>query len=282
MGDLTEAERGAFERDGFFVREGVLGSPELGLLRRAVEAVHARVVEAASALGPSELLDGKRYQRVLDSSIKWEWQADSSQIRSMEPVHHLDPSLDAVLDDPRLWTPLAALLGVSCLSLFTDKLNFKRPGGAPFPWHQDSLYWAFDCGHVDRLGSVQIYLDDATEANGCLWLMPGSHRGGVRAGYTDRGRLARLYTDLEKLEPFQRVPLRAAAGSAIFFNANIVHGSQTNRSGSSRRALVLTYQPVGLPLWRATEHRDIADQCLLGSPAKAVLKPLSRDRSTRL
>lgn len=212
------------------------------------------------------MLDGKRYQRLRGSTVKWEWAAGSDQIRSMEPVHHSDAILDAILDDVRLWRPAAELLGVSRLSLFTDKLNFKRPAGSPFPWHQDTPYWAFDCDHVDQLRSVQLYLDAATEENGCLWVMPGSQRAGVRPGYSDRGVLARLYTRLEGLERFERVPIIAPAGSAIFFDGNLVHGSQSNRSERSRRALVITYQPPGRPVWAGTEVREIARKFLLGSP----------------
>ena len=58
--------------------------------------------------------------------------------------------LDGFVDDPRLWAPTLDILGTGSVSLFTDKLNFKRPLGAPFPWHQDAPYWAFGCDHVDR------------------------------------------------------------------------------------------------------------------------------------
>lgn len=272
MASLTAAERAAYENDGFFVRERVLGEPELEALRSAVERVHEQITRVSHfggegpAAGLTEVLDGKRYQAVSGSTIKWEWAAGSDQIRSMEPVHHIDPIVGAVLDDPRLWRPTAELLGVPQVSLFTDKLNFKRPGGAPFPWHQDAPYWTFGCEHVDRLRSVQLYLDDASEENGCLWVMRGSHRDGVREGYSDRGALARLYTRLEGLAGFERVPLVAPAGSAVFFDGNIVHGSRSNRSSQSRRALVITYQPVGHPTWSRTQVREIAEKPLLCSP----------------
>lgn len=271
MASLTAAERAAYENDGFFVREAILGGRELTALREAAERVHrqlsARAAQNADKAEETlQVLDGKRYQRLRGSTVKWEWAAGSDQIRSMEPVHHSDAILDAILDDVRLWRPAAELLGVSRLSLFTDKLNFKRPAGSPFPWHQDTPYWAFDCDHVDQLRSVQLYLDAATEENGCLWVMPGSQRAGVRPGYSDRGVLARLYTRLEGLERFERVPIIAPAGSAIFFDGNLVHGSQSNRSERSRRALVITYQPPGRPVWAGTEVREIARKFLLGSP----------------
>ena len=256
----TPQELGAFRADGYFVRERVFAAGELERLRAAVERVHARVLLESRAPGAAavERIDGKRYQDLLGACVKWEWDDARADVRSMEPFLHLDPELDRLADDPRLWAPVAELCGVAGLALFTDKLNFKRPGGAPFPWHQDSPYFAFECPHVDRLVSVQVYLDDASEENGCLWMIPGSHRRGVLPGLTERGTLGRLYTDVDRvLSEAPRVPITAPAGSAIFFHGDVVHGSRVNRSSSSRRAFVLTYQPAGHPQFRRAGTREI-------------------------
>jgi phytanoyl-CoA hydroxylase len=256
----TSSELEAFRAHGYFVRERVLGPEELERLRAAVERVHSRVVSESLAPGAGavERIDGKRYQDVAGACVKWEWDEARADVRSMEPFLHLDPELDALADDPRLWAPVTSLCGAERLALFTDKLNFKRPGGAPFPWHQDSPYFAFECPHVDRLVSVQVYLDDANEANGCLWMIPGSHRAGVLPGLRDRGVVGKLYTDVDRaLAEAPRVPLAAPAGSAIFFHGDVVHGSQVNRTDASRRAFVLTYQPAGHPQFRRAGTRAI-------------------------
>ncbi len=254
----TELER--YRRDGYFVRERVFAEPELARMRAGVERVHARVSRAARAADASaiERIDGKRYQDLLGSLVKWEWQDERADVRSMEPFLHLEPELDALVDDPRLWQPSAALCGADALALFTDKLNFKRPGGAEFPWHQDSPYFVFDCAHVDRLVSLQVYLDDATVENGCLWMIPGSHAHGRLACFEDQGTLGRLYTDVDRTLPgAARVPIEAPAGSVIFFNGDVVHGSKRNRSASSRRAFVLTYQPAGHAQFRRPVERPV-------------------------
>ena len=257
----TPQELERFRRDGYFVRERVFAPAELARLCAAVERVHERVLAAARAAGAStvERIDGKRYQDLLGSLVKWEWQDERADVRSMEPFLQLDPELDALADDPRLWAPARALCGAERLALFTDKLNFKRPGGAPFPWHQDSPYFAFDCPHTEKLVSLQVYLDDATVENGCLWMIPGSHARGRLACFEDRGTLGRLYTDVDRvLADAPRVPLVAPAGSVIFFHGDVVHGSQSNKSGESRRAFVLTYQPAGFPQFRRPGERPVS------------------------
>ena len=256
----SESELARYRRDGYFVRESVFSPAELERMRAAVERVHLRVEAAAGAVGaaPVERIDGKRYQDLLGSLVKWEWQEARADVRSMEPFLHLDPELDALVDDPRLWQPATALCDAAELALFTDKLNFKRPGGAVFPWHQDSPYFAFDCPHVDRLVSLQVYLDDATVENGCLWMIPGSHLHGRLPCFEDRGRLDRLYTDVDRALPgAARVPIEAPAGSVIFFDGDVVHGSRGNHTAGSRRAFVLTYQPAGFAQFRRPGERRI-------------------------
>ena len=259
----TPPELEAFRADGDFVRERVFAGAELERLRAAVERVHARVLSESGAPGAPavERIDGKRYQDVLGACVKWEWDEARADVRSMEPFLHLDPELDRLAEDARLWAPMRSLCGAQSLALFTDKLNFKRPGGAPFPWHQDRPYFAFECSHAERLVSVQVYLDDACEENGCLWMIPGSHRHGVLPGRGERGLLGRLYTDVDRALPeAPRVPIAAPAGSAIFFHGDVVHGSQVNRSRVSRRAFVLTYQPGGYPQFRRPGTRDVGTQ----------------------
>ncbi len=257
----TEDELARYDSAGYFVRERVYGAAELARMRAAVERVHARVSEAASEADAADVerIDGRRYQDLLGSSVKWEWQEARADVRSMEPFLFLDAELETLVDDPRLWQPATALCGDDRLALFTDKLNFKRPGGAEFPWHQDSPYFAFECPHVDRLASLQVYLDDATLENGCLWMIPGSHAHGRLPCFEDRGRLGRLYTDVERALPnASPVPIEAPSGSVVFFHGDVVHGSRRNRTAASRRSFVVTYQPAGHAQFRRPGARPVS------------------------
>jgi hypothetical protein len=255
----TREELDTFNEQGFFIRESVFNEVEVDILRNAVEGIHQRIDTAASANDGSgiEFVDDKRYQEILDSVVKWEWSEGSKDIRSMEPFLHLHPDLQNLVDDARLWAPAKSVLGIDDLSLFTDKLNFKRPHGAPFPFHQDSPYFAMQCGHVDQLFSLQIYLDDTTVENGCLWMIPGSHKHGILPGVQNKGVLDRLYTDMDKFEGNEPVPLIVPAGSVSYFHAHVIHGSKGNKTDQNRRAMVITYQPGGHNRWKLEERRDI-------------------------
>ncbi len=255
----SDAELALFREQGYFVRERLFSRAEVQVWRNAVESIHQRMNALATAQSAPEveMVDDKRYQMLGDSLVKWEWREGSTDIRSMEPFLFLHPDLENLIDDPRLWQPAQSILGVDGLALFTDKLNFKRPGGAPFPMHQDSPYFALDGRSVDKLLSLQIYLDDVTVENGCLWMVPGSHLHGILPGVYDKGVLDRLYTDMERYEGAEPVPVEVPAGSVIFFHAHVIHGSKGNRTNSARRAMVITYQPAGNKCWKVDKERPI-------------------------
>lgn len=258
MYEASPSEFEQYEALGFFVRERVFDEDELAGLREAAENVHKQVLEAADEpnAAPIDVVDNQKYQNLLGSTIKWEWDESLHAVRSMEPVHHLDTRLEALIDDPRLWRPVTGVIGCDELSLFSDKLNVKRPGGAPFPWHQEGPYWQYGAEQLDKIVNVLSYLDEGTRENGCVWVIPGSHRQGALEGLKDRGVLGALYTDVERLGA-EAIPVEVPAGSVVWFHRDLVHGSQTNRSHVGRRVFVIAYQPSGLRRWRLASRREI-------------------------
>ena len=254
----TEEELKQYDELGFIVRERVFSDQELEGLREGAESVHAQIVEAASRpdAGPIDQVDNQKYQTVLGATIKWEWNDGLRAVRSMEPTGHLDSRLEALLDDPRLYQPAQSINGCETLSVFSDKLNVKRPGGAPFPWHQEGLYWENGAEDLESLVSTLTYLDDSTKENGCLWVIPGSHKHGNLKGLQDRGVLGALYTDTDLIDG-EAVATELPAGSVLYFHRDLVHGSQTNRTQASRRVFVVAYQSGGLHRWRIDRKREV-------------------------
>jgi len=254
---LTPAERRAWEEDGFFVRERALAADEVVELRSAAE----RVAEHAARGVPTQddyVVDGNRYREAAGSTIQFEHRPGSETIRVIEPFHHLDARLDQLIDDPRLVEPMRDLIGDERVALFTDKLNLKRPyEGSRFRWHQDSPYWAHFFGELDRLPNVMVVLDDAHRGNGCFRIIPGSHRRGLLPGQSGQGVLGPLFTDPSCFDESRQELIEAPAGSLVFFSPHAVHGSEPNRSGDLRRALVITYQPGGHRMFKVDAKREV-------------------------
>jgi len=260
-GGPTPGERRAWREQGFFFRRAAFSAAELADLGRAAEAV-VRLAEAALGEGAQHYtIDGNGYAEVrigaAAATVQLEHAPGSRTLRVIEPFHSLDPSFERLLDDTRIVEPMRALVGAEQVALFTDKLNLKRPvQGSRFEWHQDSPYWAHFCAHIDRLPNVLVTLDDADLGNGCFRLIAGSHRRGMLPGRQGEGVLGPLFTRPDQFDERDAVAAELPAGSLVFFSPHSVHGSPPNRSERARRALVLTYQPAGLRMFKVDRVRN--------------------------
>jgi len=258
---IAPAERAAWREQGFFFRAAAFAPAELAELRAAAEAV-VRAAEAAVG-GSTEryAIDGNRYVEVrigdARATVQLEHAEDSRTLRVIEPFHSLHAAFERLVDDPRIVEPVRELVGAERVALFTDKLNLKRPReGSRFEWHQDSPYWAHFCSHLDRLPNVLLALDDADLANGCFRLIAGSHRRGMLPGRAGDGVLGPLFTRPDQFDECDAVAAALPAGSLVFFSPHSVHGSLPNRSERARRALVLTYQPADLRMFKVDRVRN--------------------------
>jgi hypothetical protein len=139
---------------------------------------------------------------------------------------------------PQLAAALKAVIGEHVVFL-SDKVVFKDAQvDYGSPWHQDYPYWK-----GSHKVSVWIALDDAVPENGCLRIVPGSHKLGFieHGGATDdNGFSSRLTADF--IDPAKVVDVPAKRGTAIVFHDLLFHSSYPNKSGTDRVALISTYK----------------------------------------
>src|SRR5712692_718011 len=221
---LTDEQRAAWERDGFLVIENLFAAEEISRIIDEVESVLAEVREeqrAAEKPAGQSLTSGV----YVGLSVKRAFFAE-------------------VARDARLLDALEGLIGPQ-IGFLSDKVVFKdRAVEYESPWHQDWAYW----GGSHKI-SVWIALDEATPENGCLRILPGSHRAAVEH---DQARNVPGFGN--RLDPAERgldmsraVTLPAHPGTAIFFHDLTLHASLPNRSGKDRRALIITYRDLSQP-----------------------------------
>src|SRR5581483_3348964 len=142
---------------GFLVIENLLTAAE-------IETVRQRVSDIASAAAAYR-----------DADIEYEPGAprvrDLAYIRKLNNCEHNDDVLLNAAKHPKILDVVEALIGPD-IKLFGEQLFMKPPGGVEKPYHQDSPYF-----HIEPMALVSawIALDDVTEENGCLKVIPGSH-----------------------------------------------------------------------------------------------------------
>ena len=105
-------------------------------------------------------------------------------------------------------------------------------------WHQDIRYWSFQ---KPELVSVWLALGPEHEKNGCLWLVPGSHRMDFRREQYDDDRFFRADPDENRNILQARIAAELDEGDALFFHCCLLHAAGTNRNGLTKFAAVFTY-----------------------------------------
>jgi phytanoyl-CoA hydroxylase len=100
-----------------------------------------------------------------------------------------------------------------------------------------------------------LMLDDSTEANGCLQVVPGSHKEGLVGHGHDDPHSAAVLDVGERVRGRPKVPVVVPAGGASVHHCCVLHGSAPNRSAQPRRAFVVQYVAGdNLQLGGRTDH----------------------------
>jgi ectoine hydroxylase len=196
---------------------------------------------------------------------------DSNEVRSVFRTHRSAGALGALAHDPRLHGIARQLLG-SDVYIHQSRLNFKPAfEGKAFPWHSDFETWHAEDGMpAMRAVSCSLLLTLNTEHNGPLLVIPGSHRVYVRCpgetpadhfkeslrnqqyGVPDRASLSVL------VERGGIESITGPAGTLVFFDCNLMHGSAGNITPLPRSNLFMVYN--------STANALVAPFC--GRPAR--------------
>jgi hypothetical protein len=211
---LSESEIRSYEEDGFLVLDEVL--TPLGLERMRGEAMAAWEKEHAD----------------YDPAKSW------LQNQLLADVHHHSKTIrDYYFDGPLV--DVAEQLVSPNLKAVTAQLTFKLPGNTKVAnWHQDNNY-----GELDPYNAMSCLtaLDDADTGNGCLWVLPRSHRSGQRLQRTLQDRLERKVVRM-KIDHTEGRPISMKAGQCLIIHCWMLHKSEGNHSKDrSRRVLFLRY-----------------------------------------
>lgn len=244
---LNGGELNRLNEDGYVVREAVFTRDECAAMADAVEQLERDLLAARRRTKHTVGSYMFELQRELGTVVKWE--PDHPEVvQGVEPFAHLSRPLKAWAHDPRLWNPSKDVIGQDAIALFTEKITMKRAHtGGTIVLHQDYPYWRPMTKVAHKIMTALIYLDDATIANGCLEVAPGSHRDGMVAERITKEGFGANEMDPARYDTAALIPVEAPAGTVVFFGGFLVHRSLPNRSAQDRRALLYSYQPAGYP-----------------------------------
>jgi phytanoyl-CoA hydroxylase len=254
---LTERQRATYRDDGYLVLESFIDAGACDALRgRAAELVDAFDADAHRSVFTTDEQARKTDDYFLDSAedIRFFFEEEAVDATGALRVpkggainkighgmHDLDREFDRFSRAPRV-AGLVADLGVADPRLVQSMYIFKQPLiGGEVRCHQDATFLQTEpCTVV----GLWFALEDAHRDNGCLWAVPGGHRGGLTSRFVREGRKTRMETVAPATwDEERRVPLEVPKGSVIVLDGRVPHMSEANRSTASRQAYTLHVVP---------------------------------------
>ncbi|MBN8215672.1 MAG: phytanoyl-CoA dioxygenase family protein [Spirochaetes bacterium] len=251
MKRLTLEQKRRYEEEGYLIVEGFFPQE----LIQALCAELDRLSDGARGLEGDA--GGFNLQRPAGGGIQEGAPLAPGLLRKIQEIDRHSERFAALVEHPDLLDAVEDLIGPT-LHYHSSKVMFKpaRHGSAK-PWHQDWAYWQ---GTRPEQVTCWLALDEATEENGCMQLVPGSHRGGF-VPHVDPRELqieaARVPGDRVRVAPMK-------PGSMLFFHVLTWHYSAPNRSDKSRRSFIVDYDPNG----RGAGQGGLAGDRLLRGGAK--------------
>jgi hypothetical protein len=161
-------------------------------------------------------------------------------------------AFEELIYHPSVAGAISQLTGFDDLQVWHDQIQYKpKSKGGALGWHQDAPLWP----SIEPMTPVSAWIpfDDADEENGCMWMVPGSHKWG------DNNRYLRGFHHLKSLDEFgeigndftapehaevrelKAVPRPVKRGEVHFHHSLTWHGSPMNPSQRPRRAIAIHF-----------------------------------------
>ena len=229
---LTDEEVSAFANDGFIIQRGLIPEDYV----RTILDVTRR--DTAAHFGDIEYEADVKYPGAPESL-----DAEGGRtIRRLRQAFSRDPVFSKLIKEPFLLNRLRQLVTPPVVMplahhncIMTKHPEFSSDTG----WHQDMRYWSFQ---TSELVNAWFALGDETLTNGCLRLIPGSHRVTLQPQQLDSERFFREDAPENAEMLASAVTAELKAGDVLFFHARCLHAATRNYSDATKYSAVFTFR----------------------------------------
>ncbi len=231
-GPLSPGQLATYDRDGFLLVPSMFDSDEIGLLVRSA-----------------------REDRALDQHSFGRADGEGGEIRLSLWNHPGDGIYGMFARCNRVVDASEQILDDEVYHYHSKMIMKDAVVGGAWAWHQDYGYWYQNGVLFPDLVSVFIAADPCTIENGCLQVIPGSHKLGridhVLTGDQAGADLARVNHVLQRL-PLVHVEMNP--GDTLFFHPNLLHRSDRNTSPNPRWSLICCYNARRNDPYKESHH----------------------------
>jgi phytanoyl-CoA hydroxylase len=232
---FTAEELAAFEHDGFLV---VRGLAEEALRQRMLAAIHDGIERQ---IEPIEYEADLQYP---GAPAGRDAQGGRTPRRLLQ-AHGRGAVFTGWLVHPGVTGRLRGLLGspLYCPLAHHNCVMTKSPRySSETGWHQDIRYWSF----AERnLVTVWLALGEEHPENGCLYVIPGTHRITFSADRFDTDLFFRADLPDNAVLIEQAVPVELSAGDVLFFHCRTLHAASANHTDQTKLSVVFTFRGEG-------------------------------------
>jgi ectoine hydroxylase-related dioxygenase (phytanoyl-CoA dioxygenase family) len=262
---LSPERIATFRADGFVMVPGGLAPGQLEALRAQTDAW---VEESRSHRRNWGTTAGGKMMFDLEDGHT----AEAPRLRRVMNPCDVSPDYEAVVHDAPFVDMVADLIGPD-LKFHHCKLNVKMPGMATrVDYHTDH---AFEPHTNTDMVTVLLLLDDTSEANGCLRIVPGSHSQFYdhHARDPETGEesfVGAIAKELAEEMAAKSVPIEGKAGDVCLMHSMALHGSGPNHGTAPRRLFIAEYLAAdAFPLTRSNVLSRFTGEIVRGKPATA-------------
>ncbi len=231
MGVLSSSQQAFFHQHGYLLLDAAVSGVQLQALREQF----ADWVEESRA-------HAQAYGETVDGRARFDLEPGHSAaqpaLRRVNAPTDISDAFYEVMRDSRMTDAVAELIGPN-LRYHHSKINSKLPGAATaVKWHQD---FPFTPHSNDDLVTALLMLDDVTEANGPLQVVPGSHRGEIYDLWHDGAFVGAVDEAVARDCSDTALSCTGRAGSVCLMHTRLLHGSAANRSAHPRTLFIVVY-----------------------------------------
>lgn len=254
-GALSEEQLASFFSEGYIIIKQLFTPEEVEIIKGHLECVY----EGAKRIVEDEIARTKEEGRVLEKQFRCEYKGEGGKSASILAVQYSDesvsikliswvggvkPALVTLGRDEKITIPVAQILNSNMADHLINQGHYKKPGDqTAFAWHQDiQNRRAFDSSWKDLNGAgsfvqVLISVDESTESNGPMVIVPNSHRKDLfldKKPKEEHESIIREEYDIDSVS----ISLLLKPGDTLFMHPLLLHKSDTSFSDRSREIFI--------------------------------------------
>ncbi|CAH1364774.1 phytanoyl-CoA dioxygenase, peroxisomal-like [Tenebrio molitor] len=228
-GVLTEEQRQFYEDNGYI------------LIRNNVS--HALLDELKERF--IDICEGR-----VDSGVMTVMKDPSLKYKGVKGEYLINKIQDFLFDDvlfkyctyPAMVDVIESIIGPNITgahSMLINKPPDSDPGASLHPMHQDLHYFPFR--PAEKIAASWTAMERVDENNGCLYVVPGTHKGQLYEHTYPDGYKNKLYHGIHGLDHLKKVHVVMEKGDTVFFHPVLLHGSGPNSTKGFRKAISCHY-----------------------------------------